>query len=190
MDSPRPSTTPPPQKTGLHLKRPCLVVSDLERSLTLYRDILGFQLDYIGEASPNSYLYKVFQIPSEAQIRFAALSTPHEIRALALTEVKGIVLPSYPPPYRAATVVQVEDVPPSLNRFWHWDYPSWNPASLPLRPISRSPSRGFTILMTSSLSSTKPKYFPPAPLKQLCQNSIERKASHHGNIFGARLSPC
>lgn len=92
---------------NLHLKRPCLLVTDLEQSLTLYRDCLGFRLDYVGEADPGSYLYPVFQLPQAAQLRFAALSTDQEPRALALTEVKGIPLPSPSIPYRGATVIRV-----------------------------------------------------------------------------------
>lgn len=99
---------------GLHLKRPCMLVSDLARSLTLYRDILGFRLDYVGEASPDSYLYKVFQIPAEAQLRFAALSTEKEVRALALTEVKGITLTKPEPPHRIGVVIEVQEVAPTI----------------------------------------------------------------------------
>ena len=100
----------PPSPTsadGLHLKRPCLIVADLERSLLIYRNILGFRLDYVGDASANSYLYKAFQFPQEAKLKFAALSTESEPRSLALTEVKGITLPPPTPPYRAATVIRV-----------------------------------------------------------------------------------
>ncbi len=93
--------------SGLHLKRPCLLVADLERSLSLYRDCLGFQLDYVGKADPDSYLYPVFQLPATAELRFAALSTAQEPRALALTEVKGSTLPPPIPPYRGATVIRV-----------------------------------------------------------------------------------
>ncbi|MEO0987529.1 MAG: VOC family protein [Cyanobacteria bacterium J06639_14] len=103
-------------KAGLHLKRPCLLVSDLERSLQLYRDILGFRLDYVGEASPESYLYTVFQIPAQARLTFAALSTEHESRALALTEVKGVALPERSPPHAIGIVIQVSDVPPIIDQ--------------------------------------------------------------------------
>lgn len=96
-----------PDSTSLHLKRPCLLVTDLERSLTLYRDCLGFTLDYVGEADPDSYLYPVFQLPAEAQLRFAALSTAQEPRALALTEVRGSPLPAPSIPHRGATVIRV-----------------------------------------------------------------------------------
>lgn len=102
-------------KTGLHLKRPCLLVSNLARSLQLYRDILGFRLDYVSEASPESYLYKVFQLPSQAQITFATLSTEHELRALALTEVKGIPLPQRTLPHQMGIVIQVNEVAPMIE---------------------------------------------------------------------------
>lgn len=96
-----------PTLSSLHLKRPCLLVADLDRSLTLYRDCLGFRLDYVGAADPDSYLYPVFQLPGEAQLRFAALSTDKEPRALALTEVKGVPLPQPALPHRGATVIRV-----------------------------------------------------------------------------------
>lgn len=99
----------------LHLKRPCLTIADLDRSLVLYRDTLGFRLDYVGEASPESYLYPVFDLPANAQLRFAALSTAREPRALALTEVKGIELPPPPTPRRAAIVIQVPDVASTIE---------------------------------------------------------------------------
>lgn len=100
-----------PPKMGLHLKRPCVIVADLERSLTLYRDLLGFRLDYVGEASQESYLYKVFKIPSQGELKFAALSTDHEPRALALTEVKGVDLPKRSGPYDIGIVIQVTGLP-------------------------------------------------------------------------------
>ncbi len=95
---------------GLHLKRPCLAVADLERSFTVYRDILGFTLDYRSEADLNSYLYQVFGFPPEAQLTFAAFNSEYETRVLALTEVKGIVLPLPTIPQRLALVIRVGDV--------------------------------------------------------------------------------
>ena len=58
----------------------------------------------------------MFQLPAQAQLRFAALSTDHEQRALALTEAKGITLAPPASPYRQATVIQVEAVVPLLNK--------------------------------------------------------------------------
>ena len=58
---------------GAHFKRVTLVVSDLERSPSIYRDILGFELDGISESGPDSYSYPVFRIPKGAKIRTASL---------------------------------------------------------------------------------------------------------------------
>ncbi|MGD2180112.1 VOC family protein [Lusitaniella coriacea] len=109
--------TPQPQdELGLHLKRPCLVISDLARSLTLYRDILGFTLDYQSEASPDSYLYRVFRLPQKAQLVFASLSTQYEPRAISFVEVKGIELPSPSVPHRAAIVIRVPQLAPTIEK--------------------------------------------------------------------------
>lgn len=122
MDTPplRPSTaskkTTPSKKAGLHLKRPCLLVADLERSLQLYRDVLGFRLDYVSAAGTDSYLYQVFQLPTEAELTFAALSTEHELRALALTEVKNIPWPPTVAPHRLGLVMQVPTVEPVIEQ--------------------------------------------------------------------------
>lgn len=113
---------------SLHLKRPCLLVADLERSLSLYRDCLGFQLDYVGKADADSYLYPVFQLPATAELRFAALSTQQEPRALALTEVKGSTLPPATTPHRGATVIRIPSLKTVLPQL----------KALGLRPIPAS----------------------------------------------------
>lgn len=101
----------------LHLKRPCLIIADLERSLTLYRDVLGFRVDYISEeASSESYLYTAFGFPPHAKLKFAALSTDCEARSLALAEAKNIDLPHPSLPHRAATVIRVPEVPPIIEK--------------------------------------------------------------------------
>ena len=100
----------------IHLKRPCMAVADLERALSIYRDILGFRLDYLDDASPGSYLYPVFGFPENAKLKFAALSTESEPRSLALTEVKGIELPPPTTPHRAAIVIQVPEVAPAIAK--------------------------------------------------------------------------
>jgi catechol 2,3-dioxygenase-like lactoylglutathione lyase family enzyme len=107
----------PHPENGLHLKRPCMLVTDLDRALTVYRDILGFRLDYLSEtASPESYLYKVFSLPPDAILKFAAFSTVYEDRALALTEVKGIPLAPVLPP-RIGLVMRVPEIKPIIAQF-------------------------------------------------------------------------
>ena len=95
---------------NLLIKRPCILVQDLVRSLTLYQDILGFQLTYQSPAGPDSYLYTLFSLPSTAQITFASCDTPTQQRALALTEVKKVPASFFHPLARIALVTQVQSV--------------------------------------------------------------------------------
>ncbi len=103
---------------GAAFKRVTLVVSDLERSLTLYRDILGFTLDGVSESAEDSYSYPVFKIDPKAKIRFATLSAGDaQVRTLALVEVKGMTLPKPPEvPRMTATVIRVNDLEGTMAR--------------------------------------------------------------------------
>ncbi len=96
---------------ALHLKRQTLLVADLERSLEIYRDILGFTVARITESSPDSYSYPVFNVPAAATLRFATLDSDTEGRQFALTEVRGATLPRPDPDaIRTSTpVIQVRD---------------------------------------------------------------------------------
>ncbi|MEP3208138.1 MAG: VOC family protein [Maribacter sp.] len=72
-------------------KRNTLLVADLERSLKVYKDILGFS--FSGEISAleeDSYAYGMFKIPMEGKIRFIALNSPSQERTIALTEVTNV----------------------------------------------------------------------------------------------------
>lgn len=95
---------------SLLYKRVTLVVADIERSLTVYRDILGFTINYIKDSASDSYSYPVFKIPKEAKIRFATLDSPTQERTLALTEVTGCELPKASVPIMSASVIKVEDL--------------------------------------------------------------------------------
>jgi|GEM_PF-191340 len=95
---------------GVLFKRATILVADIERSLQVYRDILGFEVFQISESSEDSYSYPVFKIPKEAKIRFATLSSPTQVRTLALTEVKGIELPKPTTPLMTACVIKVNDL--------------------------------------------------------------------------------
>ena len=107
------SQTFPDEK--LLIKRPCLAVGDIKRSLGVYQDILGFQLIYQNQADEDSYLYSVLNLSKEAKLTFAALSNPSNMRALALTEVKGIelILPTY---YSCALVIEVCDIESKIEK--------------------------------------------------------------------------
>ncbi len=99
--------TAAPADAALELKRVNLVVANLDRALTIYRDILGFRVFEIHESSPQSYSYPVFRFPREAKLRFASLDSASQQRALALTEVRGVPLPARPDPHLSTPVIRV-----------------------------------------------------------------------------------
>ncbi len=83
----------------------------MERSLEIYRDILGFTLDGIMDSTEASYSYPVFNIDPEAKIRFATLSAgPEQVRTMALTEITGMELPKPGRPFMTASVIRVDDI--------------------------------------------------------------------------------
>ncbi len=97
--------------TGIRFQRGNIVVADMDRSLQVYRDILGLTVEFTKESEPTSYSYPVFEIPREAKLRFATLNAgPEQRRVLALTEITGIQLPKLPLPRPAALVFEVADM--------------------------------------------------------------------------------
>ncbi len=94
VDAAKPSTAPAATAapyTGVLVKRTALVVSSIDRSLTIYRDILGFELNGITNSKPTSYSYDVFLVPREKPIRFATFNSgPDQTRSLAMIESAGV----------------------------------------------------------------------------------------------------
>ncbi|MCX6550070.1 MAG: VOC family protein [Acidobacteria bacterium] len=95
---------------AVQIKRPNLVVSDMDRALRVYRDILAFKVFALDASGPESYSYPVFKFPKEAKLRMATLSTETGVRILALTEMKGAPLPPKPVPHRDAVVIEVKGI--------------------------------------------------------------------------------
>ncbi len=91
-------------------KRITLCVSDLERSLKIYRDILGFTINYVQPSEKDSFSYPVFNIPNEADLNFATLDSPTQERTLGLTEIKGVPLPKQEGIHMSASVIKVDDL--------------------------------------------------------------------------------
>ena len=80
---------------GAYYKRQLYVVTNMERALTLWRDVMGLTPGDITTSGPNSYSREVFNIPARANMRFVTLSPgPTQVRTLALLEVKGVRLPT------------------------------------------------------------------------------------------------
>ncbi|MEM8983836.1 MAG: VOC family protein [Pseudomonadota bacterium] len=93
----------------MRFQRANFVVTDLERALTFYRDVLGFEVAFTKDSPADSYSYEVFEIDRAKPIRFAVLGTESQVRVMALTEVPGPLEP-VPMPRRSAIVVEVADV--------------------------------------------------------------------------------
>lgn len=105
-------TATPASSAEATMKRPNLVVSDLERSIALYEGILGFAASDISESSADSFSYPVFKIPKDQKIRSVVMDDTQDQRAFALTEVAGMELPKLPErPLMSAYVIGVTDLP-------------------------------------------------------------------------------
>jgi catechol 2,3-dioxygenase-like lactoylglutathione lyase family enzyme len=96
-------------KPRVRLQRANFVVRDIDRALTFYRDVLGFEEAYRLGHNPESYSFAVFEIPRDATIGFSVLSAPNQPRVMALTQVQLHGLRSVPHPRRAAIVLETAD---------------------------------------------------------------------------------
>lgn len=94
---------------GVRFQRGNHVVADLERALTFYEGVLGFDVAFVLPPNPDSYSYAVFDIPRAATMRFATLSTATQERVMALTEVRDAELAPVPHPRRSAIVLEIDD---------------------------------------------------------------------------------
>ena len=96
------------KKVPTDFRRVTMMVSHMEPALTIYRDILGFRVFHCADSSPQSFSYPVFRIPAQAKLHFCTLDSSTEVRALALTEVRGVELPAQPPLHLSAPVIRVQ----------------------------------------------------------------------------------
>lgn len=107
-----------PTRTLPYFQRACLLVSDLDKSLSVYQDLLGFTCTKLSVDDPDSYSYEIFNIPRDIQTRFATLSSADQVRTLALIEVPGATIQSGSM-LTASTVINVPDVAKMLDDAKH-----------------------------------------------------------------------
>ena len=100
----------------MRFQRANFLVSDLDRALVLYRDILGMKVDLIKESEENSYSYDVFEIDRGIKLNFALLSYENQPRVMALTELGKNSLAKASHPRRSAIVIEVADVDDILKK--------------------------------------------------------------------------
>ena len=93
---------------ALQLKRSVIMVSDLEKALSIYCDFLGFTENYRQMSETDTFSHLLFEIPSDIATDFITLDLGEQQRVLALVAVNDPSLLSESP--RAGLVVQVASV--------------------------------------------------------------------------------
>jgi hypothetical protein len=102
--------TPANQRQLPYFQRAALIVSDIDQSLQVYQHTLGFELEFIGIDTPDSYSYEIFKIDHSIQTRFATLSSESQQRTLALIEVPNQKLYTENQLRTSAIVIQTNDL--------------------------------------------------------------------------------
>lgn len=95
----------------VRLKRPNLIVPDMDAALKFYVDHLGFTFAYAEESQVNpesNYAYKAFNFDPTKAVRQATLHTSTEQRGFALTEVVGLEAKISRTPSLTAMVVETK----------------------------------------------------------------------------------
>lgn len=92
----------------IRFQRANFIVADIERALSFYRDVLGFEVAFTQGHNPDSYSFPVFDIPREAVLGFCVLSAPDQPRVMALTEIRNVALDPVRP-RRSAIVLEAAD---------------------------------------------------------------------------------
>ena len=100
----------------MRFQRANYLVSNKERALLLYRDILGMSLDFMKVSEEDSYSYDVFDIDESIAIEFALLSYEDQARVMALTILGDGNLEKNPLPRRAAICIEVDDVDDAVSK--------------------------------------------------------------------------
>lgn len=96
-------------KSKLRFQRANYLVADIERALSFYRDVLGFEVAFVKESDEASYSYDVFEIERDSAMRFCVLRTEEQPNVMALTEVPGLE-PANERPRRSGIVLEARDI--------------------------------------------------------------------------------
>ena len=95
------------EKPKLRFQRANFVVSDIDKALTFYRNVLGFEVTFRKPHNPESYSFTVMEIPEQSEIGFCILSAPDQPRVMALTQVAKVPMEPVPFPRRGAIVLEM-----------------------------------------------------------------------------------
>lgn len=97
------------EKQPVRFQRANFVVADIDKALTFYEGVLGFEVMFRKGHNPDSYSIPVFEIPDGAVLDFAILSLPNQPRVMALSGIGGIDMAPVPHPRRSAIVLETQD---------------------------------------------------------------------------------
>ncbi|WP_298334970.1 VOC family protein [uncultured Erythrobacter sp.] len=97
------------EKAPVRFQRANFVVADLDRALTFYEGVLGFEIEYRLGDNPESYSRPIFEIPEGAKLGFVTLNLPNQRRIMALTEIGSVAMKSVAYPRRSAIVLETHD---------------------------------------------------------------------------------
>ena len=103
----------PLQGKLLRVKRPLVIVSDLERSLKFYVDVLGLELYSVEpyfDRNPESLGYEMFGLPTGVRKRMAMLNTSDEVRGLTLQEVRDMPVEFQSRPRAFTVLFETDDL--------------------------------------------------------------------------------
>lgn len=96
-------------KHKLRFQRSNYVVANIDRALTFYRDVLGFDVVFIKDSEADSYSFDVFEIERNNKMRFAVLGAPDQPNVMALTEVPTAE-PIATAPRRSAIILEIPEI--------------------------------------------------------------------------------
>lgn len=96
-------------KPIIRFQRSNFVVADIERALTFYENVLGFDVAFVKESDSESYSYEVFEISKSNKMRFAVLGTAEQKNVMALTEVPD-AKPIEAMPRRSAIIIETPEI--------------------------------------------------------------------------------
>lgn len=96
-------------KPKIRFQRANFAVANIERALTFYEGVLGFDIVFVKDSDPDSYSYDVFEIPKDRQLRFAVLRTPDQPNVMALTEIPHLK-PLTDTPRRNTIVLEIPEI--------------------------------------------------------------------------------
>lgn len=92
----------------LQLHRPNILVADMERALRVYRDILGFQVNFLLDAL--GVAPEMFGLPHDTKMRMAFISEGRgAFGSLALSEAQDVDIPESQPPYPFCIIIEVKE---------------------------------------------------------------------------------